>query len=70
MSKQLTDYSSVNKPWLKYYSDEAINMPLPEGTMCSFVEKDNQNNLNGIALRYFGTKISYGNFVTVQSLQL
>lgn len=59
MSKQLTGYASVDKPWLKYYSDEAINMPLPEGTMCSFVEKNNPNNLNGIAFRYFGTKISY-----------
>ena len=63
MGKQLTGYPSVDKPWLKYYSDEAINMPLPEGTMCYSIEKNNQNNLRNTALRYFGTKISYDSFI-------
>lgn len=35
--KQLTGYPSIDKPWLKYYSEEAINTPLPEGSMYSFV---------------------------------
>ena len=25
-----TGYPSIDKPWLKYYSQEAINAPLPE----------------------------------------
>ena len=63
MDKHLTGYPSVDKPWLKYYSDEAINMPLAEGTMYHFVEKNNRNNLCNVALRYFGKKISYGDFI-------
>ena len=27
--KELTGYPSIDKPWLKYYSDEAITAPLP-----------------------------------------
>ena len=30
MPQQLTGYPSIDKPWLKYYSEEAINAPLPE----------------------------------------
>ncbi len=33
--KKLTGYPSIDKPWLKYYSDEAINGKLPE---CSIYE--------------------------------
>ena len=28
--KKLTGYPSIDKPWLKYYSEEAINAPLPD----------------------------------------
>lgn len=59
----MTGYPSIDKPWLKYYSDEAINMPLPEGTMCHSIERNNQGNLRNTALRYFGTKISYDSFI-------
>ena len=63
MNKQLAGYPSFDKPWLKYYSDKAKKMPLPEGTMFDFVEKKNQHNLSSIAFRYYGTNISYGAFI-------
>ncbi len=28
--KRLTGYPSIDKPWLKYYSEEAINAPCPK----------------------------------------
>lgn len=31
--KQLTGYPSIDKPWLKYYSEEASNAPLPEHSL-------------------------------------
>lgn len=31
--KTITGYPSVDKPWLKYYSEEEVNIKLPERTM-------------------------------------
>ena len=28
--KKLTGYPSIDKPWMKYYSEEAVNAKLPE----------------------------------------
>ncbi len=41
--KHLTGYPSIDKPWLKYYSEEAINGKLPE---CSIYEYMYENNSN------------------------
>ena len=32
-TNQTTGYPSIDKPWLKYYSDEAINAKLPNCSM-------------------------------------
>jgi len=58
--KKLTGYPSIDKPWLKYYSNDAINAILPELTMYEYIFNNNQDNLNRIALNYYGTNISYG----------
>lgn len=60
--KKLTGYPSIDKPWLKYYTEEEISTPLPTGTMYSHIFKKNQDNLNRIALNYYGSKISYQKF--------
>lgn len=57
---KLTGYPSIDKPWLKYYSKEAINAPLPECTMYQYIWENNKDHLSDIALRYYGTKITYG----------
>ena len=41
LNKQITGYPSVDKPWLKFYSEEAINAPLPE---CTLYENLLENN--------------------------
>ena len=58
--RKLTGYPSIDKPWLKYYSEEAINAPLPECTMYQYIRENNKDHLSDIALRYYGTKITYG----------
>lgn len=58
--KKLTGYPSIDKPWLKYHSEEAINVPLPECTMYQYVWENNKEHLSDVALRYYGTKITYG----------
>ena len=58
--KPLTGYPSIDKPWLKYYSEEAIKAPLPEGTMYEYIREKNRDYPNDVALRYYGKKITYG----------
>ena len=54
-----TGYSSIDKQWLKYYSDDAIESDLPQMTALSYMKENNKDNLNGIALNFFGLKMSY-----------
>lgn len=61
--KKLTGYPSVDKPWLKYYSDKAINAELPNDTLYESLKKSNHDNMDCIALDYYGNKISYRNFL-------
>lgn len=32
-NKKMTGYPSIDKPWLKYYDQKAVEEPLPENTM-------------------------------------
>ncbi len=58
--KELTGYPSIDKPWLKYYSEEAINAPLLECTIYEYLWENNKDHLDDVALIYFGRKITYG----------
>lgn len=55
----MTGFPSIDKPWLKYYSQEVIDTPLPECTIYEHIFNNNQDNLDRTALVYYGTKISY-----------
>ena len=57
--KKLTGYPSIDKPWMKYYSEEAINAPLPECTIYEYLWENNKDHLDDVALIYFGKKITY-----------
>lgn len=63
-NKKLTGYPSIDKPWLKYYSEDAINAPLPECTIYEFLYENNKDHLDDVALIYFGRKITYGALFT------
>lgn len=63
-NKNLTGYPSIDKPWLKYYSEEAIHAPLPECTVWENIYKNNKMHLTDIALLYFGKKLSYRQLFT------
>ena len=60
--KKLTGYPSIDKPWLKYYSEDAINAPLPNTTLFHYAYKQNADHLDGIAFRYFGKRVKYSTF--------
>ena len=58
--RKLTGYPSIDRPWLKYYSEEALIAPLPEGTIYAYLLDNNRSHLDDIALNYFGKQITYG----------
>ena len=60
--KKLTGYPSIDKPWLKYYSEEAINALLPECSAFDMIYYGNKEHLNDIAIEYLGVKLTYGKF--------
>ena len=60
--KKLTGYPSIDKPWLKYYSEEAINMPLPECSLYDYLYDCNREHMEDYALNYFGKKITFKAF--------
>ena len=57
--KVLTGYPSIDKPWLKYYSQEAIEARMPQCTIYQYLWENNKDYPNDIALEYMGSKISY-----------
>ena len=60
LTKKLTGYPSIDKPWLKYYSEEAINAQLPACTIYDYLYESNKDYRGRTALNYFGRRISYG----------
>lgn len=59
-NKKTTGYPHIDKPWLKYYSEEAIAAPLPECTMYEMLWNNNKEHLGDVALNYYGRKFTYG----------
>lgn len=54
-----TGYPSVDKPWLKYYSEEAINAPLPDCTIYEYLVENNRAYPKDIAIHYLGRRVTY-----------
>lgn len=43
--RKLTGYPSIDKPWLKYYTKEQIEAPLPHMTAYEYLQKKNKDHL-------------------------
>ena len=61
--KKITGYASIDKPWQKYYSKEAITASVPELTAYQYMVSQNEDNLSTKAIMYYGKKISYKNYI-------
>ena len=48
--KQITGYPSIDKPWLKYYSEEARNAVMPERTLYQYIYESNKDCKQNIAI--------------------
>ena len=57
--KKLTGYPSLDKPWLKYYSEEAQQISIPKTTAFEFIRKCNESNMESYAINFYGNRIKY-----------
>lgn len=57
--KKLTGYPATDKPWLKYYSEEATHTVFRKNTMFRYLYECNKDHLDDISLIYFDCKITY-----------
>lgn len=55
----LTGKASIDKPWFKFYEDEYLIEPFPKMSMYRYLIECNKDNMDGIALDYYGNKITY-----------
>ena len=61
-SKELTGYASIDKPWQKFYSKDMLIAEVPDKTMYEYMISENNDNMDGIAIEYFGTEITFREF--------
>lgn len=59
IKESLTGYASIDKPWLKYYTEEQIKTDMPNMSAYSYLYQQNNKYLGRIALSYYGRKISF-----------
>lgn len=57
-----TNYSFIDKPWLKYYPESAIESEIPKIKAYNYVYENNKTHLDDIALEFLGNKICYNEF--------
>lgn len=58
-----TGKPSQDKPWLKYYSEEAIASDVPKMKAYDYLVLNNYDNLNSVAINYYGRKITYSSLI-------
>lgn len=51
---------SEAKPWLKYFSPEAVAAPLPQDTLYGYLVTQNGAYPDNAALNYYGNRIPFG----------
>ncbi len=55
-------YPSIDKPWMKYYTDDNIRSDIPYKTAYDYIFDKNIDNMNRNAFDFFGRKITYKEF--------
>ena len=58
-NEEKTGYPHIDKPWMKYYSDEQKELIIPEMNIVDYLKYKNKNNLLSVAETYYGKEITY-----------
>lgn len=64
MKSEKIENAYIDKRWMKYYSDEIINMELPKDTIYGYLKEKNKNGMQRTALSYFGNEYTYENLIS------
>ena len=59
MTDHITGYASIDRPWLKYYSEAAVDTPIPHCTAYDYLLESNRDDMDDVALSYYDRKITY-----------
>ena len=62
MSKELTGYPSIDKPWLKYYDPNIISSDIPRMSIYDYVYENNKDHLDDIVFIFFDKHYTYQEF--------
>ncbi len=52
-------YSSKEKPWLRYYPEDALQCEVPKVKIYTYLYECNKNHMDDVALLYYGRKITF-----------
>ena len=52
-------YPSIDKPWLKYFSDEAQKVNIPNVSAYEYLYNCNKENLGAYAINFYGNRIKF-----------
>lgn len=52
-------YPSIEKPWLKYYSEDDLNIRIPDMSLTEYIYSKNKDHLSLSALTYLGKTFTY-----------
>jgi long-chain acyl-CoA synthetase len=58
-TNSVTGYPSIDRPWLKYYPEESVRLPMPECTIYEYLYENNKDHLDDVALVFGPLNISY-----------
>ena len=62
MTTSVNEKPSVKKPWLKYYSNEALSEELPKCTAYQYIKQANEAYPQQVALNYYGKQLKFEEF--------
>lgn len=57
-----TGYPSLDKSWLKWYDEQFISSEIPKVSAYKFLLEKNQDNLQNIAINYYGNEMTFAEF--------
>ncbi len=59
--KKLTGYPSIDKPWLKYYGEEAVKYVSDkiDQSAYQYMVESNKQRMHYVSIEYFGVKVTY-----------
>lgn len=60
MNETITKRISVEKPWMKHYSEEVKSLPNPKTTAYRYMTESNADRQDAVAINYYGKKITHG----------